>query len=37
VVRQIQVRWPSGIVQTLKDLRANQVLQIDEPSATPRW
>ncbi|HYR87892.1 MAG TPA: CRTAC1 family protein [Terriglobia bacterium] len=37
VVQQIQVRWPSGVVQTLKDIRANQILQIDEPSESPRW
>ena len=37
VAKQIQVRWPSGIVQTLKDLRANQILQIEEPVAAPRW
>jgi hypothetical protein len=37
VVQQIQVRWPSGIVQTLKDVHANQILQIDEPSGSPRW
>jgi hypothetical protein len=37
VVQQIQVRWPSGVVQTLKDIRANQILQIDEPSQSPRW
>jgi enediyne biosynthesis protein E4 len=29
---EIQVRWPSGIVQTLKDIRADQILQIDEPA-----
>lgn len=27
----VEIRWPSGIVQTLKDVRADQVLQIDEP------
>jgi hypothetical protein len=32
-IAEIQVRWPSGIVQTLKDIRADQILQIDE-SAT---
>jgi hypothetical protein len=37
VVQQIQVRWPSGIVQTLKDVHANQILQIDEASGSPRW
>lgn len=25
------IRWPSGIVQTLKNVRADQFLQIDEP------
>ena len=28
----IEIRWPSGILQTLRDVRADQVLQIDEPS-----
>jgi hypothetical protein len=28
----IEIRWPSGIVQTLRDVRANQVLQVDEPA-----
>ena len=37
VVQQIQVRWPSGLVQTLKDVRVNQVLQIDEPNGSARW
>jgi hypothetical protein len=37
MVQEIQVRWPSGIVQTLKDVHANQILQIDEPSGSPRW
>jgi hypothetical protein len=27
----IEIRWPSGIVQTLKDIRADQVLEINEP------
>jgi enediyne biosynthesis protein E4 len=30
-IAEIQVRWPSGIVQTLKGIRADQILQIDEP------
>ncbi len=29
----IEIRWPSGIVQTLKNIPADQVLQIDEPIA----
>jgi hypothetical protein len=28
----IEIRWPSGIVQTLKDVSADQILTIDEPS-----
>jgi hypothetical protein len=36
VVREIEVRWPSGIVQKLDDVKADQILQIDEPaSSTP--
>jgi enediyne biosynthesis protein E4 len=27
----IEIRWPSGIVQTLKDIHADQVLEINEP------
>lgn len=30
-VAQIQVHWPSGIVQNVKDVRADQILQVDEP------
>jgi hypothetical protein len=30
-VSTIEIRWPSGIMQTLKDVRADQILQIDEP------
>jgi hypothetical protein len=29
--RSIEIRWPSGILQTLKDIRADQILQIQEP------
>jgi hypothetical protein len=31
-VSTIEIRWPSGITQTLKDIRADQILQIDEPA-----
>jgi hypothetical protein len=31
-ISAIEIRWPSGFVQTLRDVRADQVLQIDEPS-----
>jgi hypothetical protein len=31
--QRIEIRWPSGIRQTLKDIPADQILQIDEPVA----
>ena len=34
VVESIEIRWPSGIVQSLKDVAADRVVQIDEPAAT---
>jgi enediyne biosynthesis protein E4 len=30
--RSIEIRWPSGIQQTLKDVAADQLLKIDEPA-----
>ena len=27
----IELRWPSGIVQTLKDVPVDQILQVEEP------
>ncbi len=29
--QEIEIRWPSGIVQTLRDVKTDQILQIDEP------
>jgi enediyne biosynthesis protein E4 len=29
-----EIRWPSGIVQTLKNVRGDQILQVDEPAST---
>jgi enediyne biosynthesis protein E4 len=31
VTPSIEIRWPSGIRQTLKNIRCDQVLQVDEP------
>ena len=31
VVQRIEIRWPSGIEQTLKHIPGDQILQIDEP------
>ncbi len=30
----IEIRWPSGVIQRLKDVRGDQILQVDEPSPT---
>ncbi len=32
-VESVEIRWPSGIVQTLKNIPADQILQVDEPAA----
>jgi hypothetical protein len=29
----IEIRWPSGIVQTLKHVRVDQQVQVDEPGS----
>jgi enediyne biosynthesis protein E4 len=29
----LEIRWPSGIVQSLKDVRGDQILQVEEPPA----
>jgi enediyne biosynthesis protein E4 len=34
VVDTLTIRWPSGIIQTLRDIKADQVLKITEPSST---
>jgi len=34
VAMRIEIRWPSGITQILKDVKADQILQIDEPAAS---
>ncbi|HLK19557.1 MAG TPA: CRTAC1 family protein [Bryobacteraceae bacterium] len=33
VALSIEIQWPSGIRQVLKDVRAGQILQVDEPAA----
>ncbi|HEY1575705.1 MAG TPA: CRTAC1 family protein, partial [Terracidiphilus sp.] len=32
IAQRIEIRWPSGIRQTLKDVSGDQILQIDEPA-----
>ncbi len=31
VAAKIEIRWPSGVRQTLKDVAADQILRVDEP------
>jgi hypothetical protein len=35
VAHSIEIRWPSGIRQTLTDVAGDRVVKIDEPSASP--
>jgi hypothetical protein len=32
IAQRIEIRWPSGVRQTLKDVSGDQILQIDEPA-----
>jgi hypothetical protein len=32
--QEIEIHWPSGIVQSLKNVAADRILQIDEPAQT---
>jgi enediyne biosynthesis protein E4 len=32
--QRVEIRWPSGIRQSLKDVKADQILQIDEPESS---
>jgi hypothetical protein len=32
IVKEIDIRWPSGIRQTLRDIKADQILRVDEPA-----
>ena len=34
LAQRIEIRWPSGIRQTIKDTPADQILQIDEPATS---
>jgi len=34
VVASIEIRWPSGIVQTLTNVKGDQQVQVDEPAAS---
>ena len=30
-IRSVEIRWPSGVIQTLENVRADQVLKVEEP------
>lgn len=36
LVKRIEIRWPSGAVQRLEDVRADQILKVREPAIEPR-
>lgn len=33
--KSIQIHWPSGVIQTLDNVHADQILTVDEPSTSP--
>jgi hypothetical protein len=35
LVKSIEIHWPSGIIQTLNNIRADQILTVDEPVSAP--
>src|SRR5664280_1455731 len=35
-IATVEIRWPSGINQTLKNVKADQFLKIDEPSPSTK-
>jgi hypothetical protein len=35
-IREIEIRWPSGVRQTLHDVAADQILTIEEPRTTAK-
>lgn len=34
VAEMVEIRWPSGVRQTLRNVRSDQTMQVDEPAAT---
>ena len=35
-IPSLEIRWPSGIVQVLRDVKANQILEVREPGSQQR-
>lgn len=36
VVKQVEIRWPSGVVQVLKDVSPDQILTVTEASSSAK-
>ena len=36
MARSIEIRWPSGIIQTLTGISGDRTVEVDEPSAAPK-
>jgi hypothetical protein len=36
IVDKLEIRWPSGTVQTLENISANQILKVQETAASAR-
>jgi hypothetical protein len=32
VAKEVEIRWPSGIVQKLENVKGDQILKVDEPA-----
>ena len=32
IVKSVRIQWPSGVIQTLENVRADQILKVDEPT-----
>ena len=35
-VQKVEIRWPSGVIQTLTSVKADQILRVEEPTQSPR-
>jgi hypothetical protein len=35
VASKVEIHWPSGIVQTLSNVKGDRVVQVDEPTQPP--
>lgn len=33
LIKEVEIRWPSGIVQTLRDVKSGKLLEVKEPAA----